>query len=117
MNLDGQYANGYFASSGGAAVNAAISMSRLGIDTAVCALIGEDSPARLVLNDLKLAGVNTDYVITRKDVHTASPVILVDETGDRHILRVPDNGNQFLSRDMISDEMMMQSRQIGRAHV
>ena len=112
MNLDGQYANGYFASSGGAAVNAAISMSRLGINTAVCVLVGEDSPAGLVLNDLELFGVNTEYVIVRNDVHTASPVILVDESGDRHILRVPDNGNQFLSRDMISDEMLMQSRHL-----
>ncbi len=112
MNLDGQYAKGYFASSGGAAVNAAISMSRLGINTAVCALLGEDSPARLVLNDLELSGVNTDYVVIRQEIHTASPVILVDESGDRHILRVPDNGNQYLSREMISDEMMQQSRHL-----
>ena len=43
MSIDGILSKGYTASSGGDAVNAAISTSRLGLRTAVCASLGSGS--------------------------------------------------------------------------
>ena len=48
MEIDGLLAKGYFASSGGDAVNAAVSMSRLGMKTAICASLGEDTACQMV---------------------------------------------------------------------
>ena len=92
LSMDGILAKGYFAASGGDAVNAAVSMARLGMNTAICALLGNDSAAKLVVNELENAGVHTEYLCQSDSVNTASPVLLVDPEGERHIIRVPDNG-------------------------
>ena len=106
MSIDGILSKGYTASSGGDAVNAAISTSRLGLRTAVCASLGKDSAAQMVIDELEKAGVDCSYLHQSEHVHTAAPVILIDNQGERHIIRVPDNGNHFFTQDMVSDELM-----------
>jgi ribokinase len=39
-------------------------------------------------------------------------VILVDHEGERHIIRVPDNGNHFFTEDMVSDEVLNKARHL-----
>jgi ribokinase len=112
MSIDGILAKGYYASSGGDAVNAAVSMARLGIRTAVCASLGTDSAAELIIHELKGAGADTSYLHQSASVHTAAPAILVDLEGERHIIRVPDNGNHFFTQDMVSDELLEKSRHL-----
>ena len=112
MSIDGILAKGYYASSGGDAVNAAVSMARLGLETAVCASLGEDSAADLIIHELEQAGANCSYLHKSAAVHTASPAILVDPEGERHIIRVPDNGNHFFTQDMVSDELMRKARHL-----
>lgn len=109
METDGLLAEGYFASSGGDAVNAAVSMGRLGIRTAVCCSIGRDSAGILVKEDLKKAGVCTDHITESDHVNTAAPVLLIDHQGERHIIRVPDNGNQFFTKEMVPETLMEQA--------
>ncbi len=112
LRMDGMTAEGYYASSGGDAVNAAVSMGRLGTKTAVCACIGNDSAAELVKEDLRKAGVSADYLTVREDLHTASPVLLVDESGERHILRVPKNANHYFTKEMVPEELLVKSRHL-----
>lgn len=112
MSIDGILSKGYYSSSGGDAVNAAVSMARLGLRTAVCASLGEDTCADLVISELKKAGVDCSYLHQSPDVHTASPVILVDPEGERHIIRVPDNGNHFFTQDMVGDELLRNARHL-----
>lgn len=112
MNIDGILAKGYYASSGGDAVNAAISTSHLGLKTALCASLGKDSAADLVKQELRKAGVDCTYLHQSETVNTASPVILVDPAGERHIIRVPDNGNHFFTQEMVSDELLAQTRHL-----
>ena len=114
MSIDGILSKGYTASSGGDAVNAAISTSRLGLRTAVCASLGKDSAAQMVIDELEKAGVDCSYLHQSEHVHTAAPVILIDNQGERHIIRVPDNGNHFFTQDMVSDELMEKT---GHLHV
>ena len=112
MEIDGILAKGYFAASGGDAVNAAISMARLGLKTAICAAIGKDSAALLVKGELEQDGVDCSHLYESADVYTASPVLLIDSEGERHIIRVPDNGNQFFTESMVSDELLENSRHL-----
>ncbi len=109
MEIDGLLATGYLACSGGDAVNASINMARLGTSVTLCALLGEDTAGDMVISELKDNGVDTTYLTRKKEIHTSSPVLLVDETGERHIIRVPQNGNQFFSKDMISKEVLQKS--------
>ncbi len=112
MEIDGILAKGYFAASGGDAVNAAISMARLGLKTTICAALGKDSAALLVKDELAKDGVDCSYLYESEDVYTASPVLLIDSEGERHIIRVPDNGNQFFTESMVSDELLEKSRHL-----
>lgn len=112
MNIDGILAKGYYASSGGDAVNAAVSMARLGMKTAICASVGKDAAAELVIHELREAGVDCSYLHQSESVNTASPVLLVDPQGERHIIRVPDNGNHFFTQDMVSDELLRKARHL-----
>lgn len=112
MSIDGILAKGYYASSGGDAVNAAVSMARLGLKTAVCASLGKDAAADLVIHELTKAGVDCSYLHQSEKVNTASPVLLVDPEGERHIIRVPDNGNHFFTQDMVSDELLVQAKHL-----
>ncbi|MBR3363400.1 MAG: carbohydrate kinase family protein [Solobacterium sp.] len=112
MEIDGILAKGYFAASGGDAVNAAISMARLGLKTTICAALGKDSAALLVKGELEQDGVDCSYLYESEDVYTASPVLLIDSEGERHIIRVPDNGNQFFTESMVSDELLEKSRHL-----
>ena len=75
METDGIVAEGYLASSGGDAVNASVSMARLEMSVTLCALLGEDTAGDMVIQDLRNAGVNTEYLTRKKEVHTASPVV------------------------------------------
>lgn len=106
MEIDGLLAKGYFASSGGDAVNASVSMARLGLKTAVCAAVGKDSAAQLIRSELEKDGVDCTWLYESEEFHTAAPVLLVDPEGERHIIRVPDNGNQFFTETMVSDELL-----------
>ena len=109
MEIDGILATDYLACSGGDAVNAAINMAPLGTSVTLCALLGEDTAGDMVINELKNNGVDTTYLTRKTDVHTSSPVLLVDEQGERHIIRVPQNGNQYFTKDMISEEVLHKS--------
>lgn len=117
LSIDGDTAKGYHEGPGGDAVNASVSLARLGLRTAVCVCTGYDSAADSLEAVLKKEGVNTEGLFRNKSCHTASPVILIDEAGDRHILRVPHNGNTFFTADMIPAHILGNSRHLHIASV
>lgn len=112
MAIDGILAKGYYASSGGDAVNASVSMARLGMKTAICASVGKDSAALLIRQELQQDGVDLSFLHESEEVHTASPVLLVDPAGERHIIRVPENGNWYFTEAMVTDEALRKSRHL-----
>ena len=101
MNIDSILADEYFASLGGDAANGAISFSRLGFDVSLMCNIGDDSNGESIIKYLKDNNVETKYIHIDKSCNTASPIILVDETGDRHIIRIPRNANHHFDLSMI----------------
>ena len=65
----------------------AAGLARLGVRTALAAVIGDDVFGRFVLDELTACGVDTSWVRTDPDV--ASPVTVVLSAGDRAILHDP----------------------------
>ena len=63
--------------------------------------IGDDSNGESIIKYLKDNNVETKYIHIDKSCNTASPIILVDETGDRHIIRIPRNANHHFDLSMI----------------
>jgi sugar/nucleoside kinase (ribokinase family) len=116
MEMDGLTAGGYSASSGGDAVNAGIVLGKMGMKTAVMGCVGEDDSADRIEADLKRAGVDS-CLYHDPSVHTAAPVILIDETGERHLVRVPGNGNTAFCRKMMDDSVLFDARHLHIASV
>jgi len=109
MSQDGIVCENYIGASGGDAVNGAINLAKLGMKVTLCACIGKDSAGQAIIDDLNSAGVNTDNVTYSDEHPTASPVLLIDKKGDRHIIRVPDNTNAYFTEEMVSDEVLRNS--------
>ena len=61
---------------GGGAVNAAVAMTRLGLDVAILAKLGRDQRAETVLNRLMLEGVSTRWAIRDERAATGASVIV-----------------------------------------
>ena len=65
----------------------AAGLARLGVPTALAAVVGDDAFGRFVLDELTACGVDTSWVRTDPDI--ASPVTVVLSAGDRAILTYP----------------------------
>jgi sugar/nucleoside kinase (ribokinase family) len=72
--------------SGGGATNAATTFSRMGLNSAVVSLIGDDPLSEYVIADLKKEKINTQFLVTGKHDDTDFSVILVASDGTRSIL-------------------------------
>lgn len=119
MSQDSAVCDNYAGASGGDAVNGAINLAKLGMKVTLCACIGRDSTGQSIIDELNEAGVNTDNVTFDEKHPTASPVLLIDRKGDRHIIRVPDNTNSYFTEEMVSDEVLRNSSHLhfARANV
>jgi sugar/nucleoside kinase (ribokinase family) len=65
----------------------AAGLARLGVPTALAAVVGDDVFGRFVLDELASCGVDTSWV--RREADAASPVTVVLSAGDRAILTYP----------------------------
>lgn len=63
-------------STGGGATNSAVSLKKLGLNVNCCFKIGNDKAGEFILEELKKAGVLTDYVIVSDEHDTAISYIL-----------------------------------------
>ncbi|CAN5700829.1 sugar kinase [soil metagenome] len=89
---------------GGSAAIAACGLARLGVPTALAALVGDDFFGEFVRRELTAAGVDTRWVRTDPAVATALSVVL--SAGDRAILTFPGalaaTGPDVVDRDLLN---------------
>ncbi len=116
MNMDGQTATGYVSSSGGDAVNASITLARLGCSVNLMGCVGDDANANRIEEVVKKEGIHS-YLFHHPEANTAAPCILVDTNGERHLLRVPHNGNTYFNRSMIDETVLANSKHLHVASV
>jgi len=71
---------------GGGATNTAVSFKRLGLDSSIVCLLGNDPMGRMILNDLEKEKVNTQYIKTLDNKSSGISCILPTKEGKRTIL-------------------------------
>jgi ribokinase len=71
---------------GGAGINVAVALARLGLVTSTLARVGDDWMKDLVLNDLKSEGVDVSMVQIGRGEKTGMSVVLVASDGGRSII-------------------------------
>lgn len=117
MSSDGAMAENVVTGSGGDAVNSAISMAKLGVKVCVSACVGDDSFADIIQADLEHAGASAAGLVREKTLATNAPVVLLDASGDRHIIRTAKGGNRFFSAGHISRELLRSARHLHIASI
>lgn len=84
-----------FFSFGGGAANVAVSSSLLGLKTAIIAAVGDDNPAKSIVNNLKDKGVDVSLVKEIKGMSSGLSFLLVGEDNE-HIVFSARGANSYL---------------------
>lgn len=90
----------YYESCGGKGANQAIAISKLGVETEMIGMVGDDSQGKILIENLNKYNIKNDGIfINDKDV-TGRAIITVDENGDNNIIVIP--GTNFkLTKEFI----------------
>ena len=118
--VDGMPANGQAVSvdmlellSGGCAANTAAVLAKLGADTRLISVLGQDALAEAALADLRAAGVRVDDVIRDPVAKTPAAIVLIQSNGERSFL-YREGSNGLLTGQHVSDGLLRSS---GIVHV
>jgi len=71
---------------GGGGTNTAATFAKQGFRTAFCGGIGVDASGLGIVRELKILGIDTRFVVKKKEKHTNTSVIISNEGEDRTIL-------------------------------
>jgi sugar/nucleoside kinase (ribokinase family) len=71
---------------GGGGTNTAATFAKQGFRTAFCGGIGVDASGLGIVRELKILGVDTKFVVKKKEKHTNTSIIISNEGEDRTIL-------------------------------
>lgn len=84
---------------GGPAATAAVTLGRLGISSALAAVIGDDDDGRAILKNLENEGVNTSLVLVDPSVRTATSTIIVSKSEQTRAILVQPSPVNLLTID------------------
>ncbi|MEM8823029.1 MAG: carbohydrate kinase family protein [Pseudomonadota bacterium] len=73
---------------GGMAANVAVGASRLGTPVRLVGAVGDDAMGREALDALRAEGINLDHVVKRAGTATFFCVIMVDDRGEKSLVKV-----------------------------
>ena len=107
FDMDTQVLENITFASGGDALNVATNLARLGIDTGLAGVIGDDAAGNHILSTLQSAGVNCENIIKSDKNQTSTCVVLCEKSGERHFLYY-GKSNDELKQSMIPDEVFSQ---------
>lgn len=96
---------------GGAPLNVAVAVARLGLESAVVSKVGNDTFGKFAVNELKTKGVHTEGICFSNQYKTALSLVHLDETGDRsfEFYRNP-SADMTISDDDIDYSLIGQSK-------
>ena len=94
---------------GGCAANTAAVLAKLGVETRLAALIGQDTLGDAALAYLKLDGVRPEYILRDPALATSAVVVLVSGTGERSFL-YREGGNEQLASRHVPDAALCAAR-------
>lgn len=88
-------------SCGGDALNEAVVLSGLGVDTEITTLLGKDEMGETVLRCLRSNAVSLEKVTLSSDIATGMNIVLVDNEGERYFITNPKSTLRKLSKEHI----------------
>jgi sugar/nucleoside kinase (ribokinase family) len=91
-------------STGGDAVNEAITLARLGHSVGLMALVGNDLQGDFVVSECQKNGVDVSTIARTAEHPTATSVVLINESGERSFLSQPDTALDAFSLEHIDLE-------------
>jgi sugar/nucleoside kinase (ribokinase family) len=71
---------------GGPPLWVAAHLAQWGIPVRLYSAVGDDEAGRIVMSDLDRRGINTAGIVRPEGLRTATPVVIVDRTGERAII-------------------------------
>ncbi len=86
---------------GGKGANAAIAVTRLGGECALCTKLGADVHGQRLFNYYKESGLNTSYVKVDHDYPTGFAVVMKEADGSNRIVVYPGANNQLNSENVL----------------
>jgi len=103
--MDSQVLDTLKVASGGDSLNAAVNMSKLGLNVALVGKTGKDMMGDFLYNAAMQSGINTSYIKQCKELTTATSIVLVEPNGERHFA-VAGDANNALTPDDIPDDVL-----------
>ena len=94
---------------GGCATNTGISLSKLGVDTAVLGAVGADGFGDFVVSRLMEHGIDSRGVRRKSGVNTSATMVMVDPDGERRFLHYL-GANAKLSEDDVDFDVVGEAR-------
>ena len=85
---------------GGSAANTIVGLARLGIKTGFIGKVANDHEGRLLLNDFRREGVNTDGITVVKQGRSGNVTAFVDKTGERALYVHPSVNDTLTLKDI-----------------
>jgi sulfofructose kinase len=98
---------------GGPATTAAVALARLGIETALSCVIGDDDAGRFVFETLKREGIDTQHVVVDKSVRTATGTIVVSKSEQTRAIMVQPHSQRPSKPANINDYQWIHVDQFG----
>ena len=98
---------------GGPATTAAVALARLGVETALSCVIGDDDAGRFVFETLKREGIDTQHVVVDKSVRTATGTIVVSKSEQTRAIMVQPHSQRPSKPANIDDYQWIHVDQFG----
>ncbi|NBV12186.1 MAG: hypothetical protein EBS03_03490 [Actinobacteria bacterium] len=98
---------------GGPATTAAVALARLGVETALSCVIGDDDAGRFVFETLKREGIDTQHVVVDKSVRTATGTIVVSKSEQTRAIMVQPHSQRPTKPANINDYQWIHVDQFG----
>ncbi|MHB1485243.1 MAG: carbohydrate kinase family protein [Saccharofermentanales bacterium] len=88
---------------GGDALNVAINLAKLGVDTGVCGVVGNDPSGKFLIDEANKINVDTSNVFVTDQYATSTSIVMIEPNGERHFAYYGKSNDAF-SHIMISEE-------------
>lgn len=91
------FSNNFYESCGGKGANQAVAISKLGMQTEMVGMVGNDGPGNRLIENLKKYNVKADNIIKSSEL-TGRAIILVDRNGNNNIVVIPGSNFKITER-------------------
>lgn len=108
------FGTGFYLNAGGKGANQAIAVQKSGADMKFCACVGEDVFGKKLRDDLRLYGVDTEFVFERKERSGVAQITVIDGNnsiivyGGANLSLTEDDIEKFLQDAAAGDYLLLQ---------